>query len=99
MNPADASALGISDGDDVKITTVKGTHNSKAILWEGIQPGTVAKTFGPGHWAYGRFAAKNYATHEANGLNNNEVLIDDYDRISGSTARNGGFVGVKIEKA
>ena len=98
MNPQDASSIGLGDGDEVKITTVKGTTYSKVILWEGIQPGTVAKTYGPGHWAYGRFASKNYATHEANGLNNNEILIDDYDRISGSTARNGGFVGVKIEK-
>ncbi|NOY51757.1 MAG: molybdopterin-dependent oxidoreductase [Chlorobi bacterium] len=99
MNPADAAALGLADGDDVIVSTVKGSHNSKLLLWEGIQPGTVAKTYGPGHWAYGRFASKDYANHIANGLNNNEVLIDDYDRISGSTARNGGFVGVKIEKA
>jgi len=32
------------------------------------------------------------------GGNNNEILPDEYDRISGSTARNGGYVGVKIEK-
>ena len=99
MNPQDASDLGISDGDNVKITTVKGSVFSKALLWEGIQPGTVAKTYGKGHWAYGRFASKDYADATPNGLNNNEILIDDYDRISGSTARNGGFVGVKIEKA
>jgi len=99
INPQDAASLGISDGDDVKITTVKSVTYSKALLWEGIQPGTVAKTYGPGHWAYGRFASKDYSNAVPNGLNNNEILIDDYDRISGSTARNGGFVGVKVEKA
>ena len=31
--------------------------------------------------------------------NNNDVLVDDYDRLSGATARTGGFTGVRIEKA
>jgi hypothetical protein len=26
-------------------------------------------------------------------------MPDDYERLTGSTARNGGFTGVKIEKA
>ena len=29
----------------------------------------------------------------------NEILVDDYDRLSGATARNGGFTGVRIQKA
>ena len=33
------------------------------------------------------------------GGNNNEILVDDYDRLSGATARNGGFTGVRVEKA
>ena len=28
-----------------------------------------------------------------------DVLVDDYDRLSGSTARNGGFTGVRVQKA
>jgi hypothetical protein len=67
-------------------------------LWEGVRPGCIAKTYGGGHWAYGRFAS-DYANLTETGGNNNEVLPDDYDRLSGSTARNGGFAGVKIEKA
>jgi hypothetical protein len=67
-------------------------------LWEGIRPGTVTKSFGQGHWAYGRVAAQDYAKALPRGGNNNEILVDDYDRLSGSTARNGGFTGVRIEK-
>ena len=32
-------------------------------------------------------------------LVDNDILVDDYDRLSGATARNGGFVGVKVQKA
>ena len=67
-------------------------------LWEGVRPGTVAKAYGQGHWAYGRVAAAQYGKAPRGG-NNNEVLVDDYDRLSGATARNGGFTGVKVQKA
>jgi anaerobic selenocysteine-containing dehydrogenase len=97
INPSDAATLGISDGDTVKVTSVTGSLTTQAKLWEGIRPGTVAKTYGGGHWAYGRFAS-DYGNLKETGGNNNDILPDDYDRISGSTARNGGYVGVKIEK-
>jgi hypothetical protein len=44
-------------------------------------------------------ASKDYAKALPRGGNNNEILVDDYDRLSGSTARNGGFVGVKVARA
>ncbi len=97
MNPTDAQALGIEDGDLVQITSMVGSFTLKARLFEGVQPGTVGKTFGMGHWAYGRFAG-NYADFQEKGVNNNALMKDDYDRLSGSTCRNGGFFGVKIEK-
>lgn len=99
INPADGKKLGIKTGDTVKITSTTGSIVTTAKLWEGVRPGTVAKCFGQGHWAYGRVAAKDYAKAQPRGGNNNELLVDDYDRLSGSTARNGGFTGVKIEKA
>jgi hypothetical protein len=69
-------------------------------LWEGVRPGTVAKCYGQGHWAYGRVAAKDFTPRPFPlGGNNNEILVDDYDRLSGATARNGGFTGVRIQKA
>jgi anaerobic selenocysteine-containing dehydrogenase len=98
IHPSDAAAYGIADGDAVIVSSPTGSLKSTARLWEGVRPGCLAKTYGGGHWAYGRFAS-DYANLTETGGNNNEVLPDDYDRLSGSTARNGGFVGVKIEKA
>lgn len=98
INPADAKKLGIKDGDTIRLTSTTGSIITKAKLWEGVRPGTVAKCYGQGHWAYGRTAAKDYAKAKPRGGNNNELLVDDYDRLSGATARNGGFTGVKIEK-
>ncbi|OGR29382.1 MAG: dehydrogenase [Desulfuromonadales bacterium GWD2_61_12] len=99
MNPVDAAKLGLKTGDMVKISSVSGAIVTTLKTWEGVRPGTVAKCYGQGHWAYGRVAAKDYAQAQPLGGNNNELLVDDYDRLSGSTARNGGFTGVKIEKA
>lgn len=99
MNPADGAKLGVKTGDTVKVSSVSGSIVTKLKLWEGVRPGTVAKCYGQGHWAYGRVAASDYAEAAARGGNNNEILVDDYDRLSGATARNGGFTGVKIEKA
>ncbi len=97
MNPLDAASLGIANGSMVKVISVTGSIECKVRLWEGVRPGTVTKSFGQGHWAYGRTAAKDYAAAIPKGSNNNDILPDDYDRLSGSTARNGGFTGVKIE--
>ncbi|MEW5746863.1 MAG: molybdopterin-dependent oxidoreductase [Nitrospirota bacterium] len=98
INPADAKRLGIKNGDTVKLTSPTGSIVATARLWEGVRPGTVAKCYGQGHWAYGRVAAKDYHAFTPRGGNNNELMPDDYDRLSGSTARNGGFTGVRIEK-
>ena len=99
MNPLDGARLGLKTGDRVKISSMAGSITSDHKLWEGIRPGTVTKCFGQGHWAYGRVAAKDYAKATPSGGNNNEILVDDCDRLSGAMARNGGFTGVKIVKA
>jgi anaerobic selenocysteine-containing dehydrogenase len=99
MNPADGAKLGLKTGDTVKVTSPAGSIVTKLKLWEGVRPGTVAKCYGQGHWAYGRVAAKDYAMAVPKGGNNNDILVDDYDRLSGSTARNGGFTGVQVQKA
>ncbi|MBI5442120.1 MAG: molybdopterin-dependent oxidoreductase, partial [Deltaproteobacteria bacterium] len=88
MNPVDGKKLGLKNGDAVRISSPTGSIVSKVKLWEGVRPGTVAKCYGQGHWAYGRVAAKDYAKFQPRGGNNNEILVDDYDRLSGSTARN-----------
>lgn len=99
MNPADGKKLNLRTGDTVKVISPTGSITVKLKLWEGVRPGTVTKCYGQGHWAYGRVAAKDYAKAIPLGGNNNEILVDDYDRLSGSTARNGGFTGVRIVKA
>jgi anaerobic selenocysteine-containing dehydrogenase len=99
MNPADGARLGLKTGDMVKITSQAGSIVVKLKLWEGVRPGTIAKAYGQGHWAYGRIAAKDYAKATPNGGSNNDILVDDYDRLSGATARNGGFTGVRVQKA
>ena len=99
INPIDAKRLGIKNGDSIRLTSTTGSIVTKARLWEGVRPGTVAKCYGQGHWAYGRVAAKDYAKAQSRGGNNNELMPSDFDRLSGATARNGGFTGVKIEKA
>ncbi len=98
INPADAAKLGIEDGDKIKVTSTVATIQVTARLWEGVRPGTVAKCYGQGHWAYGRVAARDFSKGIARGGNNNILMPDDYERLSGSTVRNGGFTGVKIEK-
>ena len=99
MNPADGAKLGIKTGDMVKVTSPVGSMVVKLKLWEGVRPGTVAKCYGQGHWAYGRVATLDYAKALPRGGSNNDILVDDYDRLSGSTARNGGFTGVRVQKA
>jgi anaerobic selenocysteine-containing dehydrogenase len=99
INPKDAGKLGIKDGDMVKLSSVTGTYKLKAKLWEGVQPGTVTKCYGQGHWAYGNIAARDYGKADARGVNNNEIMPFDTERLSGSNVRNGGFTGVNIKKA
>ena len=98
MNPADGAKLGLKTGDTVKVTSPAGSIVTKLKLWEGVRPGTVAKCYGQGHWAYGRVATMEFGKAPRGG-NNNDILVDDYDRLSGSTARNGGFTGVRVQKA
>ncbi len=97
MNPKDAKRLGVKAGDKVRLTSVTGSYVVTAKPWEGVAPGVVTKCYGQGHWAYGQIAAQEFGKESAS-VNNNEIMPADYDRLSGSTARNGGFTGVRIEK-
>jgi anaerobic selenocysteine-containing dehydrogenase len=96
INPVDAKKLGLRNGDKIRITSPTGKLECTAKLWEGAQPGTVAKCYGQGHWVYGRVAAKVFGK-EPRGGNNNEVLPAVYDRFTGSTVRHAA-TRVKIEK-
>lgn len=89
INPIDAKKLGLRDGNKIKLISTTGEIQCTAKLWEGTRPGTIAKCYGQGHWAYGRLAAKKFGKL-ARGGNNNTIIPADYDRLSGSTA----FYGV-----
>lgn len=99
MNPADGAKLGLKSGDMVTVTSVNGSITVELKLWEGVRPGTVAKCYGQGHWAYGRVATKDFAKRIPRGANNNELHVAEFERLSGSTARHGGATRVQITKA
>jgi anaerobic selenocysteine-containing dehydrogenase len=96
INPRDAKPLGIKDGDTVKITSPSGSLTCTAKLWEGVRPGTIAKCYGQGHWAYGRVASKEFGKVPRGG-SSNDLIPAQYDRLSGSTAYYA-TTRIKIEK-
>ncbi|MDZ7842760.1 MAG: molybdopterin-dependent oxidoreductase [Gammaproteobacteria bacterium] len=96
FNPIDADKLGIRNGDDIRITSETGSITCKASVWEGVRPGCVIKSFGMGHWAYGRHVSREFGK-TAIGGNNNELIPRDFDRLSGSSVFYG-QIGVRVEK-
>lgn len=96
LNPVDGKKFGIDNGEQIRLTSPTGSIECTAKLWEGVRPGTVAKCYGQGHWAYGRLAAKVFGKVPRGG-NNNDLIPAVYDRLSGSTVRHAG-TRVKIEK-
>lgn len=98
INPIDAKKYGIKDGDKIRITSVAATGECIAKVWEGVRPGTVSKSYGQGHWAYGRTATDDFNTAKPRGVNNNSIIPWELERLSGSNARNGGHAAVRVEK-
>jgi anaerobic selenocysteine-containing dehydrogenase len=96
INPKDAKPLGIQNGDTVKLTSPTGSLTCTASLWEGVRPGTIAKCYGQGHWAYGRVASKVFGKMPRGG-SSNDLIPAQYDRLSGSTAFYA-TTRIKIEK-
>jgi anaerobic selenocysteine-containing dehydrogenase len=96
INPKDARGLGLKDGDKVKLTSPSGSLTCTAKLWEGVRPGTIAKCYGQGHWAYGRVASKEFGKVPRGG-SSNDLIPAQYDRLSGSTAYYA-TTRIKIEK-
>jgi anaerobic selenocysteine-containing dehydrogenase len=78
------------------LTSPTGSLICTANLWEGVRPGTVAKCYGQGHWAYGRLASKVFGK-EPRGGNNNDIIPAQYEALSGSSAYYG-VTRIKIEK-
>ena len=98
INPLTAKELQLTNMQKVRISSINGSIECKVKLFEGVRPGCAIKTYGQGHWAYGRVACEDFKTAKPRGGNNNELYVSDYEHLSGSTARHGGFMRVKIEK-
>lgn len=98
LNPADATALGLQDGDQVRVISTTGEVVTTLKTWNALRPGTVHKTYGQGHWAMGNVAAEDFNGRVPRGANTNDFMVADYERLSGSSAFYGSF-RVRIEKA
>ncbi len=59
INPADASRLGVVEGDDLKVASRRGEFHAKAEVTERVEPGIIFGTFhfpeGNVNWATGAF--------------------------------------------
>ncbi|MEN1759772.1 molybdopterin-dependent oxidoreductase [Anoxynatronum sibiricum] len=97
LNPADAAALGLEDGELVRVVSPTGEAVTTLKTWSALRPGTASKTYGQGHWAMGHVAAEDFVGRKSRGANNNDFMTADYERLSGSTAFYGSF-RVRIEK-
>lgn len=85
MNPVDAKARGIADGDVVSITNDRGACKMKVFVTEGIVPGTVATQSG---WTPDYTIEGNYQTLTHLTLNPTEEHI--FPDLHGILRRAGG---------
>jgi len=79
MNTETAHALGIDDGDTVWVESPFNRISLRARVIEGIHPGVVAIASGQGHYAEGEW-------QRGIGVNPNDIIGVDYDRLSGQSA-------------
>jgi anaerobic selenocysteine-containing dehydrogenase len=57
INPVTAAALGIKDGDRIKVKSRVGQIESEAKVTPAVVPGVIAISHHCGHWEYGRYAS------------------------------------------
>ena len=57
INPATAEALGIKEGDRIKVKSDIGEIDTAARVTPAIVPGAIAISHHCGHWEYGRYAS------------------------------------------
>jgi len=79
INSRTARSLDIGDGDMVWVESPFNKIRAKARVFEGIHPRVVSIASGQGHYAYGRWS-------RGIGVNPNEIIGVDYDRLSGQAA-------------
>jgi anaerobic selenocysteine-containing dehydrogenase len=100
INLRTAQALGLKNGDRVKVSSSAGSLTVPIRLTHGLHPKVVALPEGLGHWELGKIArAKKYKsndfdTHElwweeeGNGVHTNTVIPAQFDPAAGGAAWN-----------
>ncbi len=89
INPDTAKALGIADGDDVLVESPRGgSLRVRARHYAGARPDVVNMPFCQGHTGYGHWARRI-------GVNPNDILVPDEDRLTGMAAYFGTRVRVR----
>jgi formate dehydrogenase len=94
INPGDAAAAGIGDGEAVRIVSAAGEIETEALLTDEVMAGTIAVPHGWGHAGGWRRA------NRAGGPNVNLLASsapDDLERLAGMAHLNG--IPVRIEAA
>ena len=66
INPASAVALGIADGDRIKLSTKLGDIEVVSKVTQNVVPGVIAISSHGGHWEYGRYASGKKAPYSIN---------------------------------
>jgi anaerobic selenocysteine-containing dehydrogenase len=92
VNPGDAAALAVADGDSVRVTSPWGTITTRAKVTDEMFPGTVALPGGWGHAGGWRVAVA------AGGATYNDLMPvapDQVEAVIGHAVLNG--VGVRVE--
>jgi len=79
INRRTARNLKIEDGDMVWVESPFNKIRAKARVFEGVHPGVVSIASGQGHYADGEWS-------KGIGVNPNEIIGVDYDRLSGQSA-------------
>ena len=79
INTETATALKLKDGQAVWVESPFKKIKARVKFSEGVHPGIVAISTGQGHSSYGRW-------QKGIGVNPNEIIGVDYDRISGQAA-------------
>jgi anaerobic selenocysteine-containing dehydrogenase len=85
INPVTARRFGIEDGGMVWLESPRGRLKVRARHFPGARPDVVNMPFDGGHRGYGRWA-------ESIGVNPNDILVRDDDRLGGQAA----FFGTRV---
>ncbi|BBZ29809.1 molybdopterin-binding oxidoreductase [Mycolicibacterium madagascariense] len=92
LNPADAAALGIDDGDRVRVFSPVGAVELDASVASGVRRGLVVVDHG---WGSRIFDPRRGAEPQSYGVNRNLLAGDEIDPLSQTSTLSSTYVGVQ----